>query len=170
VNSSVNQLEAARAAGGDASVFLTNQRLEIGTSYQRILQGHEINSVGTYISWQPPHTSLDMKAEYDRSYNGRGFWLETAYSLNQAPIRPALLKRVQFVGRVQQFHPLHGGGTGLPRVDAERLAGGLNYFIRDDLKLVSSYERRFNSPENVNVWNVGFTYRFVVPLWPGRGK
>jgi hypothetical protein len=68
---------------------------------------------------------------------------------------------------MQQFHPLHGGGNSLPRVNTERFDAGLNYYIRDDLRLVSSYGRQFNAPENVNVWNVGFTYRFVWPLWPG---
>jgi hypothetical protein len=169
-NCNVNQLEAARAAGGDASIYLTNKRLEVGGSYQRFLQDHEINSVATYVSWEPAHTLLDVKFEFDRSYNGYGYWLQTAYSFNQTPIKPAFLKRMQLVGRMQQFRPLNGGGNSLPQVNTNRIDVGLNYYIRDDLRLISSYGRQFNSPTNVNIWNAGFTYRFVWPLWPERKK
>jgi hypothetical protein len=169
-NCSVNQLEAARAAGGDASIYLTNRRLEVGGSYQRFLQDHEINSFATYASWQPMHASLDVKFEYDHSYNGYGYWLQSAYLFNQTPIKPAFLKRMQLVGRMQQFRPLHGGGNSLPQVNTDRFDAGLNYYIRDNLRLISSYGRQFNSPENVNIWNLGFTYRFLWPLWPERKK
>jgi hypothetical protein len=168
VNSSVNQLEAARAAAGDASVYLSNKGLEVGLSYQHTLQDHEMNSVATYASWQPAHGSLTTRVEYDHSYNGHGYWLESAYLLNRTSIKPAFLKDLQLVGRMQQFYPLHGGGNSLPVVNTERFDVGLNYFIRDNLRLVSSYARQFNSPSNANVWNLGFTYRFVWPLWPGR--
>jgi len=106
--SSTNQLQAARTAGGDASLYLTRAHLELGTSYQRFLQGRQINSVATYISWQPSSIPLDIKAEGDYSYNGRGYWLESAYRFEQLPI-PSLLRRTQVVGRMQQFFPLNGG-------------------------------------------------------------
>jgi hypothetical protein len=169
-NSSVNQLEAARSAGGDASIYLTDSRLEVGGSYQRYLQDHEMNSFATYASWQPFQASLDVKFEYDHSYNGYGYWLQGAYFFSQTPIKPAFLKRMQLVGRAQQFRPLNGGGNNLPQVDTDRLDLGLNYYIRDNLRLVSSYGRQFNSPEDANIWDLGFTYRFVWPLWPERKK
>ena len=65
--SNINQLEASRLAGGDASIFLKGARLEIGESYQHLLQGNNINSAGTYVSWQPERVPLDLKAEFDRS-------------------------------------------------------------------------------------------------------
>lgn len=167
--SSINQLQSARAAGGDASLYLTRPRLEIGTSYQRFLQNREINSVANYVSWQPPSIPLDIKAEADYSYNGRGYWLESAYLFEKLPI-PSILRRTQVVGRMQQFFPSNGGGNGLPRVDTQRFDAGLNYYVRDDLRFISSYGRSFSSQGNANVWNVGFTYRFLVPLWPGRSK
>jgi len=167
--SNINQLQSARAAGGDASVYLTHARLEIGTSYQRFLQDRNFNSVATYISWQPLSVPLDIKAEGDFSYNGRGYWIESAYLFRQLPI-PSLLRRTQIVGRVQQFFPSNGGGNSLPRVDTQRFDLGLNYYVRDDLRFVSSYGRSFSSQGNANIWNVGFTYRFMSPLWPGRKK
>lgn len=165
--SDINQLQAARVAGGDTSVFLPRSRFEAGVSYQRFLQDRNINSVATYISWQPPSTSLDIKAEGDYSYNGRGYWIETAYLFQQLPI-PSFFRRTQIVGRMQQFYPLNGGGNGLPSVDTKKVDFGLNYYLRDDLRFVSSYGRSFSSPRNANIWNVGFTYRFMFPLWPAR--
>ena len=168
--SGINQLSAARTAGGDASVFLPKARLEVGSSYQRFLQQHQINSTATYVSWQPWTVPLDVKFEFDRSYNGKGYWLEAAYLLNQSTFVPAFLKRLQLAGRIQQYAPAHGGGNGVPTVDTQRVDFGLNYYFRDDFRLISSYGRQFSSLGNANVWNVGFTYRFLMPLWPGRKK
>ena len=167
--SDINQLQAARTAGGDTSIFLTHPRLEVGVSYQRFLQQRNINSVATYISWQPRTTPLDLKAEGDFSYNGRGYWIETAYRFQQLPI-PEFARHFQTVARMQQFFPLHGGGNSLPTADTHRFDFGLNYYIRDDIRLISSYGRNFSSQGNANVWNVGASYRFLFPLWPGRNK
>ncbi len=168
-HSGIDQLKAARATGGDASIYLPHAHLEIGTSYQRFLEDRHINSVATYLSWQLPTVPLDIKAEGDFSYNGRGYWLESAYMFQQMPI-PSILRRTQIVARVQQFFPANGGGNSLPRVDTRRVDAGLNYYLRDDLRFVSSYGRTFSSGGNANIWNVGFTYRFLLPLWPGRTK
>ncbi|RZU39407.1 hypothetical protein [Edaphobacter modestus] len=167
--SDINQLEAARTAGGDTSIFLNGPRLEVGVSYQRFLQQRNINSVATYISWQPRTVPLDLKAEGDFSYNGRGYWIESAYRPQQLPI-PVITRKLQLVGRMQQFFPLHGGGNSLPTVDTNRVDFGLNYYFRDDIRIVSSYGRSFSPQGNANVWNIGATYRFLFPLWPARKK
>jgi len=167
--SNINQLQSARVAGGDTSIFLPHQRLEIGTSYQRFLQQNQINSVAAYLSWQPASTPLDLKAEYDGSHNGNGYWLEAAYLLRQLSI-PPYLQKFQPVARMQQFYPRNGGGNGVPTVDNKRFDFGLNYYFRDDLRFISSYGRSFSSQGNANVWNIGFTYRFLFPLWPARKK
>ncbi len=167
--SSINQLQAARTAGGDASIYLIHPRLEIGTSYQRFLQDREINNVAAYVSWQPAATPLDLKAEYDYTHTGNGYWLETAYRFEKLQI-PPFLRRVQVVGRMQQFFALNGGGNALPRVNTQQFDFGLNYYFRDNLRLVSSYGRSFSSQQDANVWNAGITYRFTLPLWPERKK
>src|ERR1700722_16108873 len=167
--SNINQLQSARAAGGDASIYFPRARLEAGTSYQRFLQNHEINSVATYMSWQPSTIPLDIEAEGDYSYNGRGYWIESAYLFQQLPL-PSFFRKFQTVGRVQQFFPLNGGGNGVPGVTTNRFDLGLNYYVRDDLRFISSYGRSFSSNGNANIWNVGFTYRFLFPLWPARKK
>ena len=165
--SNINQLQAARVAGGDASIFLKAARLEVGESYQRLLQEKGINSSATYVSWQPERTPLDLKAEFDRSFYGEGYWIEPDYRLSAAPL-PAFFQRLQLAPRVQQFHPLNGGGNSLPNKNTERFDLGLNYYIHDNLRLVSSFGRQFREQANANIWNFGFTYRFIWPLWPGR--
>src|SRR5215469_17048649 len=168
-SSDVEQLGSARAAGGDASVFFPARRLEIGGSGQRFLQDHHINNGAAYVSWQPLEASLDLKAEYDASYYGRGYWLETAYKLDHVSPHAAIQK-AQFVGRIEQVFPLHGGGNGLPSINNTRFDAGLNYYLKDNLRLVSSYGRNFNSQQNLNVWNAGITYRFTIPLWFGEER
>jgi hypothetical protein len=44
---------------------------------------------------------------------------------------------------------------------------GVNYYIRDGLKATASYRRAFSSDGNANVWTVGLTYRWVLPLAKG---
>jgi hypothetical protein len=163
-HSGVNQLSSARAAGGDASIFFPRLRFEIGGSAQRFLQDHHINNSALYISWQPLDASMDVKGEFDYSFFGRGYWLEAAYKLDRASAHAAIQK-AQFVGRIQQVNPLHGGGNGLPQIENKRFDAGINYYLKDNLRLVSSYGRSFNSQKNMNVWNAGITYRFTIPLW-----
>lgn len=167
--SNLDQLQSARVAGGDVSVYFPGARLEIGTSYQRFLQARHINSVATYLSWQPSSIPLDIKLEGDFSYNGRGYWLDAAYRFQQLPI-PSFFRKTQIVSRMQQFFPINGGGNSLPQVNTQRFDVGLNYYMRDDLRFISSYGRNFSSQGNANIWNVGITYRFLFPLWPGRSK
>jgi hypothetical protein len=166
VHCGVEQLQSARTAGGDVSVFFSRPRFEIGTSYQRFLESRHINNSAVYISWQPLEASLDVKSEYDYSYFGSGYWIEGAYRLDRLSL-PSLIQKVQFVGRMQQVFPHNGGGNGIPQVRTDRFDAGLNYYLRDNLRIISSYARSFSSQRNANVWDVGFTYRFTIPLWFG---
>jgi hypothetical protein len=167
-HSNVNQLSAARTTGFDASIFLPSHRIEVGTSYQRYLDRPQINSGAGYLSWQPPQVPLDLKAQYSRSFNGQGYWIEGAYMLSQVPAGNSFFRNVQLVGRMEQLFPLNGGGNGLPTVNTQRAEFGLNYYFRDNWRFVSSYGRQFTASKDLNLWNVGFTYRFLWPLWPER--
>lgn len=169
VRSGINQFGSARAAGGDASVFFPRVRFEVGGSGQRFLQQQRINNGAAYISWQPLEGSADIKAEYDYSYFGRGYWLEAAYRLDRVSAQ-RLIQKTQFVGRVEEVFPLHGGGNSLPRIQNERFDAGINYYLKDNLRLLATYGRNFNSQLNQNVWNLGVTYRFTIPLWFGEKK
>lgn len=165
---SVNQLAAARLVGGDTSIFFPSSRFEGGLSYQRSLEGYQLNNEAAYLSWQPKRASLDLKAEYDRNHYGDGYWIQAAYSPQSFFFAPEFFRRMQLVGRGEQFFTRNGGGDGLPRVNEQRPEVGLNYLIHDDWKLVSSYGRLYSANGDRNIWNFGFTYRFIWPLWPGR--
>lgn len=167
-HSSIVQLPAERAAGGDMSVFFPTPRFEAGLSYQRSLEGYQINNEAAYLSWQPQNASTDVKAEYDRNHYGDGYWIEAAHMPQNFFFAPTFFRRVQLVGRMEQLFVRNGGGHGLPTVDQQRPEVGLNYKIRDDWKLVSNYGRLFSKSGDSNMWNFGFTYRFIWPLWPGR--
>lgn len=169
VRSGINQFGSGRAAGGDASVFFPSLRFEVGASGQRFLQNHRINNAAAYISWQPLEGSADIKGEYDYSFFGYGYWLEGTYKLDHASTHPAIQK-VQLVTRMEQAFPLNGGGNGLPHVDSKRIDAGINYYLKDNLRLLGTYGRNFNSQQNTNVWNGGITYRFTIPLWFGEKK
>jgi hypothetical protein len=147
-HSSIDQLAATREVGGDTSIYLPSRRVEAGLSYQR--------------------ASVDVKAEYDRNHYGDGYWIEAAHSPQQFLFAPDFFRRLQLVGRMEQLFVRNGGGHGLPTVDQQRPEVGLNYLIHDDWKVVSSYGRLFSSSGDTNIWNFGFTYRFVWPLWPGK--
>lgn len=166
--SSINQLQAVRAVGGDTSIFVPSKRVEVGLSYQRTLQGYQINNEAAYLSWQPQRASVDLKAEYDRNHYGDGYWIEAAHSPQQFPIAPDFFRHVQVVGRMEQLFIRNGGGNGLAIFNEQRPEVGLNFQIRDDWRLESSYGRLFSKSGDSNTWNFGFTYRFIWPLWPGR--
>jgi len=165
---SINQLAAARLVGGDTSMFFPSGRVETGLSYQRSLEGYQLNNEAAYLSWQPRRAAVDLKAEYDRNHYGDGYWIEAAHSPQQFFFAPNFFRRAQLVGRMEQFFLRNGGGDGLPGVNEQRPEVGLNYLIHDDWKLVSSYGRLFSKSGDSNTWNFGFTYRFIWPLWPGR--
>jgi hypothetical protein len=167
-HNSITQLPAMRVAGGDTSIFFPAGHVEAGLSYQRSLEGYQINNEAAYLSWQPQRASVDLKAEYDRNHYGDGYWIEAAHSPQQFFVAPDFFRHFQLVGRMEQLFTRNGGGNGLPRVNEQRPEVGLNYQIRDDWRLESNYGRLFSANGNTNIWNFGFTYRFVWPLWPGR--
>ncbi len=163
-------LGAGRVAGGDTSIYFKNQRAEFGSSYQRYLDnGRHFNSEATYLTWQPfQSTNLDLKAQYSHNYYGHGYWIEGYDMLAWAPVATKFFSHMQVVGRGEEEFPLHGGGNGASTLEIKRLETAINYNIRDDWRLISSYGRQSNNGQKFNLWNLGFTYRFVWPL--GREK
>jgi hypothetical protein len=168
--STVNKFESGRATGFRGGVFLPKARLEIGGSYERRLENQHINQSGMYFSWQPNNTPLDVKSEFAYSPHAYGYWLEGALKFSKQPDPDNWLKRFQTVARVQQFVRKSADFDALPGVDQQRVDFGLNYYLPHNVRFVSSYGRQFSSIGNANVWNIGFTYRFLAPLWPGSSK
>lgn len=163
-------VDSWRFAGGRAGVFFPGPRLEIGGSFQHLLQGDHSNSFGFHMTWQPPPIPMDIRAEYARTSQGSGYWLEAAYRLSQIPTHQEFIGRIQLVGRMQDYFVGANLNEAILPENTKMFEAGLNYYLRDNLRFVSSFGRQFAAGSNENVWTLGFTYRFVVPLGPGEMK
>jgi len=73
---SATSLESDRSAGGRLGIFILNARLELGGSFQHLLQNERSNSFGFHGGWQPPSLPLEFRGEYERSIRGSGYWIE----------------------------------------------------------------------------------------------
>jgi len=160
--------DSDRVWGFRTGIFLPGPRLEVGGSFQHLLQDDRSNAFGFHFAWQPAPLPLDIRAEYARSHNGSGYWIESAYRLSQVPVWTNALRHVQIVGRMQQFYVGQVENDDLPGVNTNLFEFGVNYYFRDDIRFVSSYGRQF-APDggNMNVWTIGLTYRLALPV--GRG-
>ncbi|MBZ5721233.1 MAG: hypothetical protein LAO03_12710 [Acidobacteriia bacterium] len=171
--SNLHKLESDRLVGGRVGFFLPGPRIELGFSWQKLLQEERKNSVGFHFAWQPTSLPLNLRSEYARSDNGSGYWLEAAYRLSQVGTWNKVMRRTEVVGRAQQFFV--GPNTadvaeeyGLPEVNTRQADFGLNYYLHDGLKATASYGRQFSADGNSNLWTVGIAYRFAFPL--GRAQ
>jgi hypothetical protein len=162
-SSGVNILESGRAAGGRGGVFFKKPRLEIGASYQRFLQDTHYNASGAYLSFQPRGLPADIRGEFAHSPAGYGYWLE---ALTREPSAPTnWLHRAQLGVRGQQFvRKTFLTGDSLPLHNTQQIDGALNYYFPKEVRFTFSYGRRFTSVGDANVWNIGLTYRFMLPI------
>jgi hypothetical protein len=171
-SSGVNQFQAARAAGDRIDVYFPNRRIEIGTSYARFLQGTHNNSVGAHFWWLPPHSPLQVRSEYAHAEHAQGYWIETTYRLSQLHGPESFVGRIEPLFRMQQtFRNSSGAGDGLPAADTQQADFGIQYHLPHEVRLNTSYSRKFSSPNgtngNANIWDISLTYRFLFPLWRG---
>lgn len=166
----VSPMESSRFAGGRAGIYLPGPRLEVGGSFQHLLQDDHSNSFGFHFVWQPPQLPLDIRSEYARTSQGSGYWAEAAYRFAQPPVWEDFLRHIQLVGRMQEYFVGKQLEEALFPVNTKIIEFGLNYYFRDDLRFVTSYGRQFAAQGNENVWTMAFTYRFVLPLVGGEGR
>jgi hypothetical protein len=168
-NIGVDGVECTRQAGARIGFFFPGPRLEIGGSFQHVLQDERTNSFGFHMGWQPVEAPLNLRAEYARSLQGSGYWIEGAYRLSQARFWRRAMRGTELVARLQQFNLGEIGSDedqqlGLPGTNTREADFGVNYFLRDGLKAVASYGRQFSSQGNFNQWTTGIAYRFLLPL------
>ena len=171
VSTTTENLQSGRAAGGRMGIFLPQQGLELGASYQRFLQNGGSSIVGSYFAWQPPPIPLDVRAEYAHSPGGQGYWIEGAYRFAPNRDMNTWPTRLQAVARVQQYFKGKPTPTDfLPATDVNQYDFGLNYYLPHNVRLNGSYGRQYRFAANANVWNFEITYRFLFPAWPGEHK
>jgi hypothetical protein len=141
-------------------------RLEVGGSFQHLLEQERSNLFGFHAIWQPTLLPLDIRAEYANSKRGRGYWIEPAYKLSQFPFLQNEMRRMQLVARYQQFFTGDLVSDVLPPINTKECEFGLNYYFMDGLKASGNYGRQFSGRGNLTVWTTALTYRFVIPLGP----
>lgn len=165
----IDSVDSERHVGGRMGFFLPGPRLEVGGSFQRTLQDARKNAFGFHMGWQPAKVPLNLRAEFARSFEGSGYWIEGAYRLSHAHFWQKAMRRTEVVGRAQQFYVGQIGADaegdfGLPGVNTREGDFGVNYFLRDGLKGIFSYGRLFSSQGDFNQWSFGLAYRFLIPL------
>jgi len=169
-NNTHHLLATDRSTGGRLGFFLPGPRLELGASFQQVLQADRPHSSGIYFAWQPNRTALSLRSEYTRSSGtkGGGYWIESAYRLGQV----RYLRKLEMVGREQQFFAASNLSPAIVKKlgafgkDAKQGDFGLNYYFRSDVRASAGYSRQFILNNNANLWTVGMTWRFVMPLAP----
>jgi hypothetical protein len=169
VSSGHSNLESNRNLGGRLGIFFPGQRLEVGGSWQKLLQDERANAFGFHFAWQPLPLPLNMHGEYARSSQGSGYWIDGAYRLSQMPFWQKAMRRTELAGRAEQFvsGEISAGEAeqlGLPAANTREGEFGLNYYVHDGLKAVASYGRQFSSQGDFNLWTAGLAYRFAIPL------
>jgi hypothetical protein len=164
-------LATDRSTGGRIGFFLPGPRLEIGASFQQLLQADRSHSAGLHAEWQPNPLPLTLRSEYVHSsgLKGSGYWIESVYRLSQIPS----LRRFEVAGRAQQFFAdpkltkAVAGKLGALGRDTNQGDIGVNYYLNSDVRASASYGRQFAFNKNANLWVVGITYRLFTPLGSG---
>jgi hypothetical protein len=168
VSTGHENLESDRNVGARIGIFFPGPRLEVGASWQKLLQDSRTNAFGFHFAWLPTRL-LNIHSEYARSNQGSGYWIDAAYRLSQVPFWQKAMRRTELAGRAEQFFlgaisPDQAEALELQTANTREGEFGVNYYLKDGLKVVASYGRQFSSAGNLNLWTVGIAYRFLVPL------
>lgn len=164
-----DQFRATRAAGERTDIFLPRQRLEIGMSWDRRLEGTRENFFGTHLWWEPTDTAFRLRSEFARGSHAQGYWAEADYRLERFGGADSFVGRMEPVIRMQQTFRFNNlASDGLPSVNTQRADFGLDYNLPHSVRILTSYSRQFSSTRNENIWETGVVYRFLIPTWKGR--
>jgi hypothetical protein len=164
-----SNLQSDRNVGGRMGFFVSGLRIEVGASWQKLLQDERTDAFGFYSTWLPRGLPLNIHSEYARSNQGSGYWVDGAYRLSDVPFWQNSMRRLEVAARAEQF--FHGQissdqaqALGLPGANTREGEFGLNYYLHDGLKATAGYGRQFSSDGKFNLWTVGIAYRFALPL------
>jgi hypothetical protein len=165
------QFNAERSSGGRASLYLAEKRLELGLSYNRLLQGTQENFYGAHLWWEPKDTAFRLRSEFARGHHAQGYWIEADYRTQAFGGLDSFIGRFEPVFRMQQtFRRDQIVSDGLPLVDTQRADFGLDYNLPHSTRILTSYSRQFSSTGNHNIWETGIVYRFLFPAWKGIAR
>jgi hypothetical protein len=163
------QILSSRSTGGQLNAYLPKARLEVGTSYGRLLDHPQTNAIGTHVWWEPASVPFQLRSEYAHGPHSQGYWVETAYRLSQFNGPDSVIGRLEPIFRIQQaFRNSPSSTDGLPGVDTQRVDFGLDYHLPHEVRINTSYARQFASTGNTNIWETALVYRFLFPAWRGK--
>jgi hypothetical protein len=163
------QIVSSRSTGGQVSVYLPKARLEVGTSYGRLLEKTQVNAVGTHVWWEPASIPLQIRSEYAHGPHSQGYWVEAAYRLSAFHGSESPVGRLEPVFKLQQtFRNSPDPTDGLPSADTVQPEFGLDYHLPHEVRINTSYSRMFSATGNVNIWETELVYRFLFPAWKGK--
>jgi hypothetical protein len=165
-----SQFASERSAGGRGSLYLPEQRLEVGFSYNRLLQGTHENFFGTHLWWEPKNTAFRLRSEFNRGQHAQGYWVEFDYRTQAFGGLNSFIGRFEPLFRMDQTFRLDNStiSDGVPLVNTQRANFGLDYNLPHNTRILTSYARQFSSTGNHNVWETGIVYRFLFPAWKGK--
>ena len=163
------QFNSERSAGGRVNLYLPEDRVEVGLSYGRLLQGTQENFYGMHVWWEPKDTAFRLRSEFARGHHAQGYWIEADYRTKAFGGLDSWVGRIEPILRVQQtFRRDQIVSDGLPLVNTQRADFGLDYNLPHNTRILSSYSRQFSSTRDVNIWETGIVYRFLFPTWKGK--
>jgi hypothetical protein len=163
------QFNAPRSFGGRTSLYLPDRRLEVGVSYDRLLQGTRENFYGAHVWWEPAGTAFRLRSEYARGHHAQGYWVEADYRTQAFGGLNSWIGRIEPVLRMQQtFRRDTVVSDGVPLVNTQRVDFGIDYNLPHNTRILTSYSRQFSSAGNTNIWETGIVYRFLFPTWKGK--
>lgn len=161
------QFNAERSSGGRAIVYFPGQRLEVGASYSRLLQGKQGNYRGVHLWWESKDAGFRLRSEASWGEHAYGYWFEA----DDRPFRD----QTEGIGFMRRFEPLFRmsqifridnlASDGVPARNTQQADFGLDYNLPHNTRILSSYSRQFSSAGNVNIWETGIVYRFLFPAW-----
>jgi hypothetical protein len=167
--SAKEQFTAERGNGGSTNLYLPEQRLELGLSYDRLLQGTHENFYGAHAWWEPKDTGFRLRSEFARGHHAQGYWIEADYRLKAFGGADSVVGRLEPLFRIQQtFRRDTIASDGLPPVNTQRADFGLDYNLPHNTRILTSYARQFSATGDHNVWETGIVYRFLFPAWKGK--
>ena len=165
------QFSSERSSGGRTSLYLPKQGLEMGLSYDRMLQGVQENFYGAHLWWEPANTAFRLRSEFARGHHAQGYWMEADYRLQAHGGPDSWIGRMEPLFRMQQtFRRDTAASDGLPLVNTQRADFGFDYNLPHNTRILTSYSRQFSANGDENIWETGIVYRILMPAWKGRNK
>jgi hypothetical protein len=169
VRSANEQFSAQHSNGGRVSLDLPAPHLEVGLSYDRVLQGTHENFYGMHVWWKPWDAGIHVRSEFSRGHHAQGYWVEVNYRTQAFGGLNSAIGRIEPVFRMQQtFRRDTVVSDSLPLVNTQRADFGLDYNLPHNTRILTSYARQFSAEGNHNVWETGIVYRFLFPAWKGK--